>query len=718
MNKKCNGYISPFRFQLLQSFPYIVEDFDQYTEYQLFCKLVEKVNEVIGNENEITKQINEIKEYLDTLDLQDEVNNKLDEMAEDGTLEQIIGMYVTNDIVRVVNTRENLKTMTTLENGMKVKTLGCYEVGDGGNAFYKIETSTENETFDDSFSIELENGLKATLIIENDVVNFKAIGGRSQSTTNTLYDNKTILENFAAFNENYLRKLTLFVPGGVYGFTATNIASNKGFNIEGVYSYSQWKWNGSIFVPITSNQSYILKLGNNQIQSANISLKNIVFSGAIFEYRDDIKSFRIHSTGTPGNEGKITSNDIKFVTTCLDILYLSYSKLENIDFQYIIGTALSISTSWEINFNKLNFRNIQNYNDSIIKMKANDSSLSEYPNISACNFTQINAEAICGDVIKIANGCSFANNTFELINVEPNIKSLVFNDETITTLPNASYNESTATHFSILVVETGAQFSDIVINDIQCNNYPIAFQTYNTNQYIYDRIITQKETNSRFNYFVNNISIVGQSKNIDIIYYRGSIWRHYNQVTIGNYSSNNEELYNGIINVKNARNIFVKYNTQKMKTGSAKDNFEGYIPAFKCVRNLTDRNFGTISFDENSINENQLVASLINTVENPNINRQDLSIPLIGNTLLIRAMIPTNKQARITFTVRDESETQVGVLGATVFPMTTGDGLYHWYEIDLSSILNGVNCGYHVVLNHPNSIDTETYIDVVKTIYK
>lgn len=81
-------------------------------------------------------------------------------------------------------------------------------------------------------------------------------------------------------------------------------------------------------------------------------------------------------------------------------------------------------------------------------------------------------------------------------------------------------------------------------------------------------------------------------------------------------------------------------------------------------------------------------------------------------------MIPTDKQARMTFTVRDENETQVGVLGATVFPLTTGDGLYHWYEIDLSSILNNVNCGYHVVLNHPNSIDTETYIDVVKTIYK
>ena len=31
-------YIEPFKWQVLQAFPFIAEDFDQTTNYQLFCK--------------------------------------------------------------------------------------------------------------------------------------------------------------------------------------------------------------------------------------------------------------------------------------------------------------------------------------------------------------------------------------------------------------------------------------------------------------------------------------------------------------------------------------------------------------------------------------------------------------------------------------------------------------------------------------------------------
>lgn len=87
-------HISPFKFQLLQSFPFIAEDFDQMTEYALFCKLVEKMNEVIGNENEVVILVNEMKNYFDTLDVQDEINSKLNDMAESGELAEIINQEI------------------------------------------------------------------------------------------------------------------------------------------------------------------------------------------------------------------------------------------------------------------------------------------------------------------------------------------------------------------------------------------------------------------------------------------------------------------------------------------------------------------------------------------------------------------------------------------------------------------------------------------------
>lgn len=93
--------ISPFKWQLLESFPFIANDFDEYTEYALYCKLVEYMNKVIDGTNTLGEDVEEyiakfnqlqnyVETYFDNLDVQDEINNKLNEMAEDGTLENLL----------------------------------------------------------------------------------------------------------------------------------------------------------------------------------------------------------------------------------------------------------------------------------------------------------------------------------------------------------------------------------------------------------------------------------------------------------------------------------------------------------------------------------------------------------------------------------------------------------------------------------------------------
>ena len=102
--------------QQLTNFPYIEEDFDALTNYELLCKVVEYLNEVIANENvqnesilELYNSFNDLKNYVDNyfdnLDVQEEINNKLDEMVEDGTLPTLIAQYIDNYLI--VNVRNH-----------------------------------------------------------------------------------------------------------------------------------------------------------------------------------------------------------------------------------------------------------------------------------------------------------------------------------------------------------------------------------------------------------------------------------------------------------------------------------------------------------------------------------------------------------------------------------------------------------------------------------
>lgn len=97
--------IPPFKWFILENFPYIEEDFDALTNWQLFCKLGKEMNKIIEKCNltgeqveRLTTAFNELKEYVDNyfenLDVQDEINNKLDEMVEDGTFDELLAEYL------------------------------------------------------------------------------------------------------------------------------------------------------------------------------------------------------------------------------------------------------------------------------------------------------------------------------------------------------------------------------------------------------------------------------------------------------------------------------------------------------------------------------------------------------------------------------------------------------------------------------------------------
>lgn len=122
--------ITPFKLCVLTNFPFIEADFDAVTNYQLLCKVVEKLNEIIANtdkqnsniellETNFTTLYNYVKNYFDNLDVQEEINDKLDKMAEDGSLSALIKPFFDEykkEIDGIVNTQNS--KISVLENRM------------------------------------------------------------------------------------------------------------------------------------------------------------------------------------------------------------------------------------------------------------------------------------------------------------------------------------------------------------------------------------------------------------------------------------------------------------------------------------------------------------------------------------------------------------------------------------------------------------------------
>lgn len=113
-------------------------------------EIVPTVNTNAQAVSDLTNLVNQLQDYVehyfDNLDVQEEINNKLDAMAEAGTLQEIITAYIQANVAWTFDTVADMKSATNLVAGSYAKTLGFYSLNDGGGAIYKISnTGTVNE---------------------------------------------------------------------------------------------------------------------------------------------------------------------------------------------------------------------------------------------------------------------------------------------------------------------------------------------------------------------------------------------------------------------------------------------------------------------------------------------------------------------------------------------------------------------------------------------
>lgn len=278
-------------YPLLQnnSFPFLEKTFDDIDEYAILARLQKALLEIGENNNNLNDNFTELNNYVTNyfknLDVQDEVDNKLQQMANDGTLDAIINKYITNTILRIYETVSDMKADSTLQEGMICKTLGFYNLGDNGASSYKISANLQAN---ESNIIALNNGLFAEFVPVTNIINVMQFGCKEDNTSDDT-DNLQNLINYA--DSNFIitgNNKQIKITKTLY-FTAYTKVENLYINMyEGNYEDNYLiKVNTQNYIPYAYNQGYIknckfYNLTNNYYNCiynrANINIEYNLFS--------------------------------------------------------------------------------------------------------------------------------------------------------------------------------------------------------------------------------------------------------------------------------------------------------------------------------------------------------------------------------------------------------------------------------------------------------
>lgn len=169
-----------------------------------FCKfLQDTVIPALNNNGEAVAELQalyvELKNYVDNyfknLDVQEEINNKLDEMAESGELQEIITSYLKINGILGFNTVNDMKNSNYIIDGSFAKTYGKNSYNDGLGEFYKIRNITNEDVIDEVNIIKINGSdiLIAELIKNATIEQLKNDMLELQNTVNNLSNS---IENY------------------------------------------------------------------------------------------------------------------------------------------------------------------------------------------------------------------------------------------------------------------------------------------------------------------------------------------------------------------------------------------------------------------------------------------------------------------------------------------------------------------------------------------
>lgn len=244
-------------------------DKESGTVLQQTARMYARVNMLIRMFNKLSKntkttvedyieQFNELHDYVhdyfDNLDVQEEINNKLDDMVEQGTLQEIIADYLNSRALFGFDTVADMQAATNLIDGSFAYTMGYYAVNDCGCATYKI-TSTQPSGYYET----LNSGLYAKLLVD-DVMCAKQFGTKGDGLT----DDTTKLNACLACGAK-----DIVIDSGTY-LISGSLSVTSNVSGEGNVTITFPTANPSVF---PTNSIFLLQ------DVDNVEIKNIKFLG-------------------------------------------------------------------------------------------------------------------------------------------------------------------------------------------------------------------------------------------------------------------------------------------------------------------------------------------------------------------------------------------------------------------------------------------------------
>lgn len=700
----------PFKAWLASNIPAVYDNTMSY--YEELVALIKYLQDTVvpavnSNASAITtlsEAIENLQAYVDNyfvnLDVQEEINNKLDQMAADGTLQEIITTYIQANVAWTFDTVADMKSATNLISGSYAQTLGYYALNDGGGATYKIRKVTNDDTVDEMFIVEIgdtANELVAELILE-DKINIRQLGAVPMSEDGTKHDIKSYIDRYLSKIDEVGHLLKLYIPSGVWHTTGNFLGGSKnGWSIEGDETFSRFYIyaDGTIITTYSDNQSYIFKLGDAEHTCHDWTLKNITFSSADFTYENGAYNYSAPKT----------------VTKALALHKALFGLTDNVFFNTIKGRAFTIRSSWGNYFKLLNFYQISNENSAVSSFETYDSTMGEVAGIIGNNFEKIMFERCHGNMMHFEENCKVYNNHFGTIRVEPGDYTLDgrtysnFTDEILST-----WDDNTCTHYAILNMSYKCSVGENIFDNLELNNVAHDYYEYNGNKYTYDTIIKYGSQCYVSNIFTN-IANNGMLKDTKVLYIPASVTqvqggRSFNTFT--NFTTPDAKSFifdvSGLNDINLPDNVYLHGNrTMYNATFQVKDSFVlgGWIPAFKAMgkRQYSSAGKGFLYYDADSLNNANLViiprtditdTQFLNTIVNS------------GKILHLRMKIPNGEVAKINIRNRTKSEMKSVTLDGT--------GNYKVYSINLTDTWNigdyiGLTCGGTLATERVMSID-------------
>lgn len=206
---------------------------DSLSYYEQLAKLVAKLNEVIENANASVIEIENLKtsyttlkdyvdHYFDNLDVTDAINDKLDSMAEDGTLDEIINQHIFDELNEAVNGLQGVVNriepiVDELNNPTLDKSVRGFDSLTAGMNVMKIGNYI-HQFITDKYSTEFDANLDAGLSLSKRIERNTAYPVQYPVITGCASDDEMYITNCNSVNPARVR-FRLVAPRDDYDFS-------------------------------------------------------------------------------------------------------------------------------------------------------------------------------------------------------------------------------------------------------------------------------------------------------------------------------------------------------------------------------------------------------------------------------------------------------------------------------------------------------------------